>query len=136
MLYISRKGFYHWICWYKFYQVTSLDTLDAARLKPSTYIANVVVDGNERYKQLKSSMAVKVLNIFSSETTGPIKIIFHREFLWDGRTKVCSNVPGHMTKMAAMPIYGKNLSGTKKPITMKLNWYAASGAQVLPSLLK
>ena len=29
--------------------------------------------------------------------------------LWDGGTKVCSNVPGHMTKMAAMPKYGKNL---------------------------
>ena len=26
----------------------------------------------------------------------------------DGGTKVCSNGPGHMTKMAAMPIYGKN----------------------------
>ena len=26
-----------------------------------------------------------------------------------GGTKVCSNVPGHMTKMAAMPIYGINL---------------------------
>ena len=28
---------------------------------------------------------------------------------WDGGTKVCSNGPGHMTKIAAMPIYGKNL---------------------------
>ena len=28
---------------------------------------------------------------------------------WDGGMKVCSNDPGHMTKMAAMPIYGKNL---------------------------
>ena len=35
--------------------------------------------------------------------------IFHKERLWDGRTKVCSNGLGHMTKMAAMPIYGKNL---------------------------
>ena len=39
--------------------------------------------------------------------------------------KVCSNVPGHMTKMAAMPIYGKNykkifFSGTKRPMTLKL----------------
>ena len=46
------------------------------------------------------------------------------ELLWDGGTKVCSNVPGHMTKMAAMPIYGKNLikifSGTKRPMTLKL----------------
>ena len=31
------------------------------------------------------------------------------EFLWNGGAKVCSNGPGHMTKMAAMPIYGKNL---------------------------
>ena len=31
------------------------------------------------------------------------------ELLWDGGMKVCSNGPGHMTKMATMPIYGKNL---------------------------
>ena len=31
------------------------------------------------------------------------------ELLWDWGTKVCSNGPGHMTKMATMPIYGKNL---------------------------
>ena len=35
------------------------------------------------------------------------------------------NNPGHMTKMAAMPIYGKNpskifFSGTSGPISMKL----------------
>ena len=29
--------------------------------------------------------------------------------LWDGGMKVCSNGPGHMTKMAAMPIHGKIL---------------------------
>ena len=28
---------------------------------------------------------------------------------WDGRKKVCSNGPDHMTKMAAMPIYGKSI---------------------------
>ena len=49
------------------------------------------------------------LNIFSSETTGPIKDKFHIELLWDRGMKFCSNGPGHMTKMAAMPIYGKNL---------------------------
>ena len=48
-------------------------------------------------------------NIFSSETTGPIKLKFHVETREDARTKVCSNGPGHMTKMAAMPIYGKTL---------------------------
>ena len=48
-------------------------------------------------------------NILSSETTGPIEAKFHMEPPWDGGTKICSNGPGHMTKMAAMPIYGKNL---------------------------
>ena len=64
------------------------------------------------------------LNI-SSETTGPIEAIVHMEPPWDGGTKVCSNGPGHMTKMAAMPIYGKNVrkiffSGTKRQMTLKL----------------
>ena len=48
-------------------------------------------------------------NIFSSETTRQIEAKFHMEAPWDGGTKVCSNCPGHMTKMAAMSIYGKNL---------------------------
>ena len=39
--------------------------------------------------------------------------------------KVCSNGPGHMAKMATMPIYGKNFkkilfSGTKRLMTLKL----------------
>ena len=64
-------------------------------------------------------------NIFSSETTGPVKVKFHMEPPWDGGTKVCSTGPGHMTKMAAMPIYGKNLKKSsslepKKPMTLKL----------------
>ena len=50
------------------------------------------------------------LNIFSSETTGPIEAKFHVGSPWDGGTKVCSNDPGHMTKMAAMLIYGKKLN--------------------------
>ena len=49
------------------------------------------------------------LNIFSSETTWPIKAKLYVEPPWEGGTKVCINGPGHMTKMAAMPIYGKNL---------------------------
>ena len=49
------------------------------------------------------------LNIFSSETALPIKAKFYVESPWEGGTKVCINGPGHMTKMAAMPIYGKNL---------------------------
>ena len=48
-------------------------------------------------------------NIFSSETSWPIKAKFYVEPPWEGGTKVCINGPGHMTKMATMPIYGKNL---------------------------
>ena len=62
------------------------------------------------------------------------------EPLWDGGTKVCSNGPGHMTKMAAMAIYGKNLKKNLLLRNQKANdlesWYASSGAWVLPSLLK
>ena len=35
--------------------------------------------------------------------TGPIKLKFHMKT----GTKFCSNGPGHMTKMAATPIYGE-----------------------------
>ena len=48
-------------------------------------------------------------NVFSSETAWPIKAKFYVEPPLEGGTKVCINGPGHMTKMAAMPIYGKNL---------------------------
>ena len=44
-------------------------------------------------------------NFFFLETEAKI----HVEPPWDGRTKVCWNGPGHMTNVAAMPIYGKNL---------------------------
>ena len=51
-----------------------------------------------------------ISNIFSSETAWPIKSKFYVEPPWEGGTKVYINGPGHMTKMAAMPIYGKNSS--------------------------
>ena len=41
-------------------------------------------------------------NVFSSETTGPVKVKFHMEPHWVGGTKVCSLHPGHLTKMAAI----------------------------------
>ena len=46
---------------------------------------------------------------FSFETTGPISIKFHMQPLDRGENKVCIFRPGHLTKMAAMPIYSKNL---------------------------
>ena len=67
-----------------------------------------------------------LLNILSSETSGPIEARFRMESPWDGIMKICSNGPGHMTKMAVMPIYGKKFkkvvfSGTKRPMTLKLH---------------
>ena len=59
---------------------------------------------------------------------------------WDGGTKVCSNGQGHMTKMAAMPIYIvkplKNLLLQNQKADDLESWYAASGARVLISLFK
>ena len=51
----------------------------------------------------------------SSETTGPTEAKFDVEPPWDGGMKVCSNGPGHMTDMAAMTIYGKNLKKSSSP---------------------
>ena len=48
-------------------------------------------------------------DFFSLETARLIEIKFHVDHPWDGGMKVCSNDPGHMTKMATMPIYGKNI---------------------------
>ena len=50
-----------------------------------------------------------ISNVFSSETAWPIKAKFYVEPPKEGGTKVYINGPGHMTKMAAMPMYGKNL---------------------------
>ena len=46
--------------------------------------------------------------IFFSETALPIKSKFYVEPPWVGGTIFCSLHLGHMTKMAATPIYGKN----------------------------
>ena len=62
-------------------------------------------------------------NISFSETKGPIEAKFHVEPPWDGGTNVYSNGPGHLTKMATMPVYVKPFkiffSGTKRPMTLK-----------------
>ena len=51
----------------------------------------------------------------SSEITGLIEAKFHVEPPWDGEMKLYSNGSGHMTKMATMPIYGKNLKKSSSP---------------------
>ena len=64
-------------------------------------------------------------NVFSSETAWPIKANFYVEPPWEGGTKAYINGPGHMTKMAGMPIYGKKhlkifFSRTRSPMILKL----------------
>ena len=48
-------------------------------------------------------------NFFSLETAWPIEATFHVKTPWDRGMKVCSNGLGHITNMAAMPIYDNNL---------------------------
>ena len=72
-----------------------------------------------------SSVHPQCSKIFFSETPGPIKAKFYVEPPWVGGTIFCSQHLGHMTKMAAMPIYGKNpskifFSRTCRPIFTKL----------------
>ena len=77
-------------------------------------------------------------NIFS-ETAWPIKAKFYVEPPWEGGTKVCINGPGHMTKMAAMPIYGKNLKKSllqNRRADFHETWYVASGTPAHHSLYK
>ena len=49
---------------------------------------------------------------------------------------LCSKVPDHMTKMAAMPIYGKDFNKSSSMADDLGTWYAASSARIIPSLLK
>ena len=47
MLHIIRKVFCHWIFRYKSYQVSVLESLNTAPLKPGPYRTNIVVSGSE-----------------------------------------------------------------------------------------
>ena len=79
-------------------------------------------------------------NIFFSETAWPIKAKFYVEPPWEGGTKVYINGPGHMTKMAAMPIYGKkpfkNLLLQNRRADFHETRYVASGTPAHHSLYK
>ena len=56
-----------------------------------------------------------ISNNFSSETTGLIATKFHIQPPGPLGKKSCSNGLGHMTNMAAIPIYGKNLKKSSSP---------------------
>ena len=77
------------------------------RLKAAHGLASVPVVFQRR--------PLTISKVFFSETTWPIKVKFYVEPPWEGGTKVCINGLGHMTKMATMSIYGKNLKKTSSP---------------------
>ena len=56
-----------------------------------------------------------ISNDFSSETTGPIATKFHTQPPGVLGKKNYSNGLGHMTNMAAMPIYDKKLKKSSSP---------------------
>ena len=60
-----------------------------------------------------------------SETAWPIKAKFYVEPPWVRGTKFCSQHVGHMTKMVATPIYGKNPS----------NFFAGTGGLISTHLV-
>ena len=73
----------------------------------------------------RPSVRSQCSKIFFSETAWPMKAKFYMEPPWVGGTIFCSRHLGHMTKMVATPIYGKNpskifFSRTGGPISTKL----------------
>ena len=57
--------------------------------------------------------------------------------LWEGGTNVFINKPGHMTKMAAMPIYGKYPSKIFSSGTdFNETWHEELGTRVLQCVYK
>ena len=64
-----------------------------------------------------SAPALRAINMYMTpifkdlfpKTAWPIKAKLYVEPPWEGGKKVYINYSGHITKMAAMPIYGKNL---------------------------
>ena len=60
-----------------------------------------------------------------SQTLGPIELKFHVKTPYDKLAKIYTKYFGHITKMAATPIYGKNplkifFSRTRRSVTLGL----------------
>ena len=71
---------------------------------------------------------------FSSESTDPISIKFHMQPPGKEGKKIYIFGPGHMTKMATMPIYGKNVKNLllqNHLVDCFETWYVASGELIL-----
>ena len=60
---------------------------------------------------------------FPKKNTGSVEAKFRIEPPWDNGMKICSNVPGHMAKVASRLIYGKNLK-KKNPSSEPRSWWS------------
>ena len=69
--------------------------------------------------------------VFPKKKTRLFEAKFHIQPPWDDGMKICSNVPGYMTKMACRPIYGKNLQNQEADDLETC--YTASGTQICSS---
>ena len=83
--------------------------------EPSGSQGELIVYPSSRRPSVHPHRRPPFSKIFSSETAWTIKAKFYVEPPWEGGTKVYINGPGHMTKMVAMPIYGKNLKKSSSP---------------------
>ena len=57
----------------------------------------------------KKSRSFSDLCPSSFKATGQTEVKLYNELSWDKGSQIYQNGFGHMTKMAAIPIYGKNL---------------------------
>ena len=74
-----------------------------------------------------------------SQTIGPIELKFQVKTPYDKLAKIYIKYFGHMTKMTAMPIYGKNplkIFLQNQKVSDLGTWYVALGMWSLPSLFK
>ena len=60
-------------------------------------------------------LSVNILKDFSSENTRPISIKFRMQPLGKGGKKMYIFCPGHITKVATLPIYGKTIQNSSSP---------------------
>ena len=92
----------------------------------------------------KVAHIIVVPSIYSSlvfsQTVGPIELKFHVKTPYDKLAKIYTKHFGHMTKIAAIPIYGKknfkNLLLQNQEVDDLGTWYVASEMWGLLSLFK
>ena len=115
-----------------------VDFLNTVELEAKVIILTCYVETNEtmainkfQRSRLTFALSAKVAhivvqaiykNIVFSQTIGPIELKFRMKTPYDKLAKIYTTFFGHMTKMAATPIYGKNLlkiffSRNRRPVT-------------------